>query len=32
VCYLDIREDEPPDESRFADWVKLSSRLPGERM
>jgi hypothetical protein len=30
--YLDIREDEPLDEARVADWVKQASRLPGERM
>jgi hypothetical protein len=32
VRYLDIREDEPFDEARFADWVKQASRLPGEKM
>ena len=32
VRYLDIREDEPMDETRFADWVKQASQLPGERM
>ncbi|HUD41025.1 MAG TPA: DUF1801 domain-containing protein [Dokdonella sp.] len=30
--YLDIREDEPIDETRFVDWVRQASRLPGERM
>ena len=30
--YLDIREDEPLDEARFADWVRQASALPGERM
>ena len=29
VRYLDIREDEPIDEARFAAWVKQASRLPG---
>ena len=29
VRYLDIREDEPFDEARFAGWVKQASRLPG---
>ena len=32
VRYLDIREDVPLDEARFADWVRQASRLPGERM
>lgn len=32
VRYLHIREDEAPDEARFADWVRQASRLPGERM
>jgi len=32
VRYLDIHEDEPLDEARFADWVKQASQLPGERM
>jgi hypothetical protein len=32
VRYLHIREDEPLDEARFAEWVKQASRLPGERM
>ncbi len=32
VRYLDIRENEPPDETRLAAWVKQASRLPGERM
>ncbi len=32
VRYLDIYEDKPLDESRFADWVAQSSRLPGEKM
>jgi hypothetical protein len=30
--YLDIHEDDPLDEARFAAWVKQASRLPGERM
>ena len=29
VRYLDIREDDPIDEARFAAWVKQASRLPG---
>lgn len=32
VRYLDIYEDAPFDEARFADWVAQASRLPGERM
>ncbi len=32
VRYLDIREDDPLDEARLADWVKQASQLPGERM
>ena len=32
VRYLDIREDDPLDEARFAAWVKQASQLPGERM
>jgi hypothetical protein len=32
VRYLDIREDDPPDEAQFAAWVKQASQLPGERM
>lgn len=32
VRYLDIREDDPFDEARFASWVKQASALPGERM
>jgi len=32
VRYLDIREDEPFDQARFAEWVKQASRLPGEKM
>jgi hypothetical protein len=32
VRYLDVYEDEPLDEARFADWVKQASRLPGERL
>ena len=30
--YLDVYEDEPLDEARFADWVKQASKLPGERI
>ena len=29
VRYLDIHEDDPLDEDRFAAWVKQASRLPG---
>jgi hypothetical protein len=32
VRYLDVYEDEPLEEARFADWVKQASRLPGARM
>ena len=32
VRCLDIREDVPLDEARFAAWVRQASRLPGERM
>jgi hypothetical protein len=32
VRYLDIRENAPFDEVRFADWVDQASKLPGERM
>ena len=32
VRYLDVYEDEPLDEARFAAWVKQASQLPGERM
>lgn len=32
VRYLDIREDDEPDEARFRDWVRQASRLPGERL
>ena len=31
VRYLDVREDQL-DESRFTDWVRQASQLPGERM
>jgi hypothetical protein len=30
--YLDIHEDDPLDEARFADWVQQASQLPGERL
>ena len=30
--YLDIYEDEPFDDARFAAWVKQASQLPGERL
>jgi hypothetical protein len=32
VRYLDIREDDELDEDQFTDWVRQTSRLPGERM
>ena len=32
VRYLDIREDDPLDEARLAEWVKQASQLPSERM
>jgi hypothetical protein len=32
VRYLDVYEDEPLDEARFADWVEQASRLPGVKM
>lgn len=32
VRYLDIREDDPIDETQLSDWVKQASQLPGERM
>jgi hypothetical protein len=32
VRYLDIREDDPFDETQIAAWVKQASELPGERM
>ena len=32
VRYLDIHEDDPLDEARFAGWVKQPCQLPGERM
>ena len=32
VRYVDIRKDDPLNESQFADWVKQASQLPGERM
>ncbi|BBK31248.1 hypothetical protein EDC65_1317 [Stella humosa] len=30
--YLDIREHDPLDENRLADWVRQASQLPGEKM
>jgi hypothetical protein len=30
--YLDIHEDDQPDEAQLAAWVKQASQLPGERM
>jgi hypothetical protein len=32
VRYLDIREDEPFDETRLAAWIKQASKLPGEKL
>jgi hypothetical protein len=32
VRYLDIREDEPIDETRLAAWIKQASQLPGEKL
>ena len=32
VRYLDIREDDPFDETQFIAWVKQASQLPSERM
>ena len=30
--YLDIHEDDAPDEAQFAAWVKQASKLPGEKL
>jgi hypothetical protein len=32
VRYLDVYENDEFDESRFADWVKQASKLPGEKL
>lgn len=32
VRYLDIREDDPPDEDQLRSWVEQASNLPGEAM
>jgi hypothetical protein len=32
VRYLDIYEDDLPDEARLSDWIQQASRLPGERL
>ncbi len=32
VRYFHIYEDEPFDETRFADWVTQASKLPGEKL
>ncbi|CAN5330128.1 hypothetical protein BH10PSE3_BH10PSE3_05720 [soil metagenome] len=32
VRYLDIRENDLLDDVQFADWVRQSSQLPGERL
>ena len=32
VRYLDIHEDDQPDDAQLAAWVKQASQLPGERM
>jgi hypothetical protein len=30
--YLDIHEDDPPDDKQLATWVKQASKLPGEKL
>jgi hypothetical protein len=30
--YLDIHEDDPPDDKQLAAWVKQASNLPGEKL
>ncbi len=30
--YLHLSEDEPLDETQFADWVRQAAALPGEKM
>jgi hypothetical protein len=30
--YLDIHEDDPPDDKQLAAWVKQASKLPGEKL
>lgn len=32
VRHLDLRQDEPLDETQFAEWVRQASGLPGQRM
>jgi hypothetical protein len=32
VRYVDIRKDDPLDESQLTDWVRQASQLPGERI
>lgn len=32
VRYFHIREDEPMDEARMADWIRQAAALPGEKM
>ena len=32
VRYFHIHEDDPFDDAQLADWIRLASRLPGERM
>lgn len=32
VRYLDIYEDDEPDEDRLRSWVEQAARLPGEKM
>jgi hypothetical protein len=32
VRYLDIYENDVPDEAQVVDWVKQASKLPGEKM
>ncbi len=32
VRYLDIFEDDPIDETRFADWLRQASEMPGAEL
>jgi hypothetical protein len=32
VRYHDIREDDPIDDARLADWIRQASKLPGEKL
>jgi hypothetical protein len=29
VRYLDIHEDEPPDEKQLTGWIRQASKIPG---